>query len=57
MDVGVVAEVRHNRYRDMQRSREGEIKIIGAADHENKKVKNMLTFGVTGPHIVDSSRK
>ena len=53
----MVADVRHNRYRDMQGSREGEIEISGSADHENKKVKKMLTFGVTGPHILDSSRK
>jgi hypothetical protein len=49
LNGAVVADVRHNCYRDTQRSREGEIRIIDPADHEDKKVKNMLTLVLQAP--------
>jgi len=35
--------------RERQRSREGEIRIIDPADHEDKKIKNMLTLVLQAP--------
>jgi hypothetical protein len=45
------------RYEDMQKSRVGEIRIISLADHNDKKVKNMLTFMLQGSQVLDGSRK
>jgi hypothetical protein len=50
-------DARCSRYKDMQESRVGEIRIINSADHKDKKVKNMLTYMLQGSQVLDSSRK